>query len=405
MGADERMSTYEEARLLVARTGVESQAELDDAIAKATEAASEALAVDRTSVWLLEDDVLSCVHLHVRGRGRVECDSRFTMSEFPAYAKAGRTRKVLASEDARRDPITREFLERYLVPNGIYSMLDAPLFRSGEVIGMICHEHCGDAPRTWSTRDIDFAGSMADLVSLAFEQAARTEAERARAVAEQRLAAQERMASLGRLAAGVAHDLSNLLQLASLQVSLLSREALSPVGRDAISLLEDTVERETRLLQQLLVFAKNGRMVRNRLDVGEVLLAMRPLLSGLAGHGRLTFAAGDRDLACLMDRAQLEQVILNLVRNAFDASPAGEVAVRLARADSRVVIEVSDDGPGVPDELRERVFEPFFTTKERGSGLGLAVVRAIAEANGGTLSLDKGARGGASFRLTFPLAD
>ena len=79
--------------------------------------------------------------------------------------------------------------------------------------------------------------------------------------------------------------------------------------------------------------------------------------------------------------------------------------MRLARADSRVVIEVSDDGPGVPDELRERVFEPFFTTKERGSGLGLAVVRAIAEANGGTLSLDKGARGGASFRLTFPLAD
>ena len=73
------------------------------------------------------------------------------------------------------------------------------------------------------------------------------------------------------------------------------------------------------------------------------------------------------------------------------------------------MIEVSDDGPGIPTELREKVFEPFFTTKEKGSGLGLAVVRAIAEANGGTLYLDHAEVGpsgqGALFRLTFPLAD
>jgi len=406
MGGDERVSRYEEARLLVARTEVESRAELSAALAKATAVASEALEVERTSVWMLDDDcVLRCTHLHVRGRGHVECDAAFPMADFPSYARAGRTRKVLASEDARRDPMTREFLEQYLVPNGIYSMLDAPLFQSGEVVGMICHEHCGDGPRRWSARDIDFAGSMADLVSLALEQAARTEAERARAVAEQKLAAQERMASLGRLAAGVAHDLSNLLQLASLQVTLLRREALSPVGKEALTLLEDTVDREGRLLRQLLVFAKNGRMVRDNVDVGEVIRAMRPLLGGIAGEGRLVFRVEARRLGCLMDRAQLEQVVLNLVRNAFDAAPAGEVVLRAEGHGQRATIEVSDEGPGVPEELRERVFEPFFTTKEHGSGLGLAVVRAIAEGNGGTLTLERNARGGATFRLTFPLAD
>lgn len=400
------MSTYEQARLLVARSGVDSQAELEEAIAKATAAASEALAVARTSVWLLdEDDVLRCIHLHVLGTGAVPCDATLTLADFPIYARAGRSRKVLASEDARSDPTTRAFLETYLLPNGIHSLLDAPLFQSGRVVGMICHEHCGDGPRTWSPRDVDFAGSMADLVSLALEQAARTEAQRARAEAEQRLAAHERMASLGRIAAGVAHDLSNLLQLAGFQVALLGREPLGPVGREALALLEDTLEREGRLLRQLLVFAKNGRTVRDRVDVAVVVRAMEPLLRGLAPAGHVVLVVEAPTLVCLTDRAQIEQVVLNLARNAFDATPTGTLEVRLGRDRDRAIVEISDDGPGIADEIRDRVFEPFFTTKEHGSGLGLAVVRAIVEASGGTLVLERREPHGARFRIGLPLAD
>lgn len=412
---EEQLSAYEAARLTIARAAVGSEAELQAAIAKATEAASEALDVERTSVWMLDEGLrdLRCVHLYVRGRGQVACEVSFRMTDYPRYAEAGETRKVIATTNAREDPRTREFHDGYLVPNGIFSMLDAPIFQSGRVVGMVCHEHCGQGPREWSQRDVDFAGSMADLVSLAFEQAARTAAERARAEAEQRLAAQEKMAALGRLATGVAHDLSNLLQLVSLQVDLLDRERkrLGEDGQSAIALLRDATDRQARLLQQLLVFAKNGRVARDRVDVSQVVSGMLPLFVGMAPEGRVVVTANEPGLTCLLDRAQLEQVVLNLVHNAIEAAPRGVVRVSVSRADRQVVLEVSDEGPGIPERLRERVFEPFFSTKERGSGLGLAVVRAITEANDGTLRLEAAttdsatsARSGTRFRLAFPLA-
>ncbi|MBL9112280.1 MAG: GAF domain-containing sensor histidine kinase [Myxococcales bacterium] len=405
---DERMSAFEKARLTIARAGVSSEAELDEAVAKVTRIASETLDVERSSLWMLdEDDVLRCVHLHVRGRGQVPCDVALRMADYPRYAEAGRTRRVIATEDARHDPTTEAFCHAYLEPNGIHSMLDAPVFQSGKIVGMLCQEHCGRGPRAWATRDVDFAGSMADLLSVAFEQAARTEAERARAAAEHRLAAQERMAALGRLAAGVAHDLANIVQLATLQVAVLAREPLGEVGRGAVALLDDAMAQEQRLLRQLLVFARQGSVRRSPVDVAGVVASMRPLLDAIAAGGKLHVDTGQGGLVCLLDRGQLEQVLTNLVRNAFEASPGGEVRVAVRGEIGRVAIEVADDGPGVPSELRERVFEPFFTTKEKGSGLGLAVVRTIAEANGGTLALTgarEGERPGARFRLTFPIA-
>jgi signal transduction histidine kinase len=241
---------------------------------------------------------------------------------------------------------------------------------------------------------------------VAFEQAARTEAERARAAAEHRLAAQERMAALGRLAAGVAHDLANIVQLATLQVAVLAREPLGEVGRGAVALLDDALAQEQRLLRQLLVFARQGTMRRSPVDVAAVVASLRPLLDEMAQGGKLQIDAGQGGLVCLLDRGQLEQVLMNLVRNAFEASPGGDVRIAVRGEIGRVAIEVADDGPGVPPELRERVFEPFFTTKEKGSGLGLAVVRTIAEANGGTLALTSAREGepsGARFRLTFPV--
>ncbi len=104
------------------------------------------------------------------------------------------------------------------------------------------------------------------------------------------------------------------------------------------------------------------------------------------------------------DRTLLGRAVLNLLLNAGQAASGGTVQLRCTSGDGRVRIEVHDDGPGVPEEMRSRIFQPFFTTKGKGSGLGLLPVRTAAESFHGTLELERSDLGGACFRLDLPRA-
>jgi signal transduction histidine kinase len=107
----------------------------------------------------------------------------------------------------------------------------------------------------------------------------------------------------------------------------------------------------------------------------------------------------------LGNHAELEELFLNLVLNAHDATPGGgTIAVEMTRTDTHTTVTVSDTGPGIPPELQERIFEPFFTTKARGSGLGLAISAGIAQAHGARLRAGNRPSGGAVFTVEFPLA-
>jgi signal transduction histidine kinase len=116
-------------------------------------------------------------------------------------------------------------------------------------------------------------------------------------------------------------------------------------------------------------------------------------------------ALGDTEAPVLGDHGELEQLFLNLLINAQEATPAeGRVAVRVARVDDRATVEITDSGPGIPADMLERVFDPFFTTKQRGSGLGLTVCAGIAAAHRARLLAANAAEGGARFTVDFPLA-
>jgi signal transduction histidine kinase len=218
---------------------------------------------------------------------------------------------------------------------------------------------------------------------------------------QERLVHSEKLAGIGRLAAGVAHEINNPLGVILGYTKLLRKRADPAVAGD-LRIIEDETLRCREIVEGLLDLSRPLPAVSQPVDlrelVDEVLARLRDskLLDGVA-------VKVDGDAATEGHAPKLRQVLLNLVTNAAEAAGAGgEVGIRLAREGEAVEVSVSDSGPGVSPEARGRLFEPFFTTKDRGTGLGLAVSQAIAHAHGGSIEADAAPAGGARFTLRLP---
>lgn|GEM_PF-5703384 len=144
--------------------------DLNTAVRRITEAAAETLEVERASVWLYNDDcsAIRCIDLYKRSKEYHSDGIELEKEKYPAYFAALEDERTIAAHDARVDPRTREFLDSYLAPLGITSMLDAPIRLGDQIAGVICHEHVGPA-RRWTLDEQNFATSMADSVALALE--------------------------------------------------------------------------------------------------------------------------------------------------------------------------------------------------------------------------------------------
>src|SRR6185295_376921 len=143
--------------------------------------------------------------------------------DFPEYFAALEVQRAISAVEALTDPRTKRLKDAYLDPLGITSLLDAPIFRGGQVVGVVCHENVG-APRRWTREECDFAATVADSVALKFESAARQDAERSRRALEVHLAELHKMDSIGRLAATVAHDFKNILTVVLAGAQLITKK-------------------------------------------------------------------------------------------------------------------------------------------------------------------------------------
>ncbi|HEY6105988.1 MAG TPA: HAMP domain-containing sensor histidine kinase, partial [Anaeromyxobacteraceae bacterium] len=195
-------------------------------------------------------------------------------------------------------------------------------------------------------------------------------------------------------------EINNPLGVVLGYTRLLRKRAGGPLAED-LAVIEEETLRSLEIVEGLLDLARPPRLTVQAVDLRELSdevvgrLGEARRLEGVAvdvhGRGR---AAGDAQ--------KLRQVLLNLVRNGAEAAGAGgRLEVAVSESDGRVEVSVADDGPGIGAGARDRLFEPFFTTKPRGTGLGLAVSRAIARAHGGDLAAVEGAAG-ARFVLTLP---
>lgn len=218
--------------------------------------------------------------------------------------------------------------------------------------------------------------------------------ERDVAQAHEKLAALGRLGALGQLVAGVAHEVRTPLTYATNNLFLLeltlrrhSREAADAV-RSHVNELQGALDRINAIVLQLRRFAKQPVAAQLEEDMRDLVRdALRLWRATHAGAGDVRERLAPTP-PVLVDRGQLQQVLLNLVENAADAvGPAGTVTVTSADDDTHAVLIVEDDGPGMTPEEQERLFQPFHTTKHEGLGLGLSIVRGIVEAHHGSIRI------------------
>jgi signal transduction histidine kinase len=225
----------------------------------------------------------------------------------------------------------------------------------------------------------------------------------AQTLEETRAALRARDERMQMMLAGIAHEVRNPLGGLELYAGLL-RDALGgqPERLDEVARIEREVGHLKAVVSEFLEFARRHSP---RLEA----VSLRPLfeeireLTVVPGGATIAVEAAD-GVVVRADAVQLRRVLLNLTRNAVTAARAGRVALGAAAQGDRVRVEVRDDGPGVPPELREKIFAPFFTTREKGTGLGLAFVREIVRDHGSEVDVRDAPGGGSVFSFDLPRA-
>lgn len=229
--------------------------------------------------------------------------------------------------------------------------------------------------------------------------------------AQQGLIRSEKMASVGRLASGLAHEVGNPLQILMGYVELLPRETDPDSRSDILRRMDEELKRIHSILQRLLEFARPIREHVQVCDINRLVEDVASLVKGRKGFRKLDFhMMTDPSLEPTPTESEkIRQVLINLIFNAADAIPesGGRISLRTRKTSENIEIQVEDTGSGIPQEDLEKVFDPFFTTKEpgKGTGLGLAVCLGLIESMGGTIDFLSEIGRGTTVTVTVPIQD
>jgi PAS domain S-box-containing protein len=370
------------------------------------EAELERAELDRRYRRLLENADLLAVILSASGHVEMVNDCFVRLTGFTREEAMGADGFTLILPEREREEVRARYLAA--IRNGDI----VPRFETG------LRTRAGSLRRILWTNTLirSSAGTVVGSASLGLDITERVEAE---ALQLQ----QQKVESLGRLAATVAHDFNNLLTVIAASTDSLGKPS-NEFEAGAIADIEAAVRQATGLTRSLLAYARRETIAPTLLSVDETVTSSMPFLRQIVGSDlELSVALDTASERVVMDATQLRQVVLNLVGNAVDATrgyghhvrvSTGLVVMEADQARNRglfsegtfLVLCVSDDGRGMSRELQERAFDPFFTTKSsgEGTGLGLAMCTSIVRRAGGFISIESVPGRGATLRVHLPLA-
>jgi len=244
-------------------------------------------------------------------------------------------------------------------------------------------------------------------------------ADREKAILDSGLMQSSKMAALGKMAAGIAHEVNNPLAVIKEKVGwlkdLLSEEDIAGSEnfdefKDALNKIEHHVERAKKVTHRLLGFARRMEPTEEKVDINKVLSDTISFLENDARYKNIAIESNYSPVLppTLSDSAQMQQVFLNILNNAIDAiGKDGAIQIRTSwnAKDKEIVVSIADDGPGIPNEVLTRIFDPFFTTKEvgHGTGLGLSISYSIVEKLGGRMLVASEVSKGTVFTIYLPV--
>lgn len=271
-----------------------------------------------------------------------------------------------------------------------------PLRGDGELIGWLALNPADDSDGL-SPDELRQVRAAADLAELVLSNVA----------SFRRIAEARRLATLGAMSAGLAHEIRNPLAGLKGAAQVLQDEDLDGESKEMLDVIVTEANRLDRVVSDFLSFSRPFALDHEPVDVGAMLQHVATLVGAEADGPHISVDLAEDLPVLYADEMRLEQVVLNLVRNAVDATGReGQITLRafhpLPSDGVAVGIDVVDDGPGIPEDVREHLFTPFFTTKPHGTGLGLPISRRIVEAHGGRLTARANSGGGTTFEVMLP---
>ena len=301
-------------------------------------------------------------------------------------------------------------LRQHYEHRGVVAALSAPILVGSHWWGSVALDDCQNA-REWSEVESEVLKTTATLLAAILQRnGVESELVRQREALHQA----EKLSALGTLLAGVAHELNNPLAIVAGQAQLMAQQSADAGTLKRANKIHEAADRCARIVKTFLAMARQRPVAPTEVNLNELLEAAVELTAyALRSHDiQLTLELATGLPPLWLDRDQLSQVVLNLIVNAqhalLDVRGQRQLLISTSHdaTTGTVQLQVTDNGPGVPRALRQRIFEPFYTTKPVGvgTGIGLSICRNIVAFYGGSITVQDGAGGGACFQVTLPLA-
>jgi signal transduction histidine kinase/putative methionine-R-sulfoxide reductase with GAF domain len=412
-----------QAAICIENSGVRGTLDIDEILRLVLEGVTKTIGFDRARLYLIDGkkNVLECRMAVGVDENEIKGVTLSLNADNSIMGKSIQEKRPIVVPDAKKDPRVNSVLKKKF---NLHSLVAIPLLGKEGALGAIAADHI-EPGKTITPETLESVMFFAQQAALAIQNASmyqdlktfsqqmeekiqRTTADLRRMEAQ--LIRSEKLAALGQLAAGIAHEIRNPLTSINILIHSLQESASEKNFRaEDLSVIAEEIERINLIVDQFLRFARPAPPQFCEAELVPVIKETIHLLRPQAERQAISIQESFHPLPrVIMDREQMKQVVLNLLINAVQAMPEGgelKIAGQVSGNEQWVQLSVGDSGPGIPPEVMKKLFDPFFSTKETGVGLGLSIAHRIVDQHRGRIEVESRVGEGTVFTVWLPTAE